>query len=106
MKTYINFLSSYGGMLSGYMRYKYPHIITAAVASSAPFYTIAGNRPRNEFFQAVTNVNMYYFTTLTFLLFFAFYKKRMTSKQSVSFATFYFFVQMRNFFMQNWEICE
>ena len=58
------FFSSYGGMLSGYMRYKYPHIITAAVASSAPFYTIAGNRPRNEFFQAVTNVSMYFIRNL------------------------------------------
>ena len=52
----IIFFSSYGGMLSGYMRYKYPHIVDIAVASSAPFYTIAGNRPRSEFFQAVTNV--------------------------------------------------
>ncbi|XP_065055979.1 dipeptidyl peptidase 2-like [Rhopilema esculentum] len=52
----VSFGGSYGGMLSGYMRYKYPHIVDIAVASSAPFYTIAGNRPRSEFFQAVTNV--------------------------------------------------
>jgi len=45
---------SYGGLLAGYMRYKYPHIISGAVASSAPFLTVAGNRPRHEFFQAVT----------------------------------------------------
>ena len=52
--TYL--FSSYGGMLTGYMRYKYPHIIDVGVASSAPFYTIAGGRPRSEFFEAVTNV--------------------------------------------------
>eukprot|EP00794_Sanderia_malayensis_P010639 gene10639-11767_t len=51
----VTFGGSYGGMLSGYLRYKYPHIVDAAVASSAPFYTIAGNRPRSEFFQAVTS---------------------------------------------------
>ena len=49
---------SYGGMLTAYMRYKYPHIIDGGVASSAPFLTIAGNRPRSEFFQAVTNVSL------------------------------------------------
>lgn len=49
------FGGSYGGMLTAYMRYKYPHIIAGGVASSAPFLTIAGNRPRSEFWQAVTN---------------------------------------------------
>lgn len=49
------FGGSYGGMLTGYMRYKYPHIIDGGVASSAPFLTVAGNRPRGEFWQAVTN---------------------------------------------------
>ena len=43
-------------MLTAYMRYKYPHIIDGGVASSAPFMTVAGNRPRSEFWQAVTNV--------------------------------------------------
>jgi len=51
----VSFGGSYGGMLTGYMRYKYPHIIDVGVASSAPFYTIAGGRPRSEFFEAVTN---------------------------------------------------
>ncbi|XP_057301887.1 dipeptidyl peptidase 2-like [Hydractinia symbiolongicarpus] len=49
-----SFGGSYGGLLTGYMRYKYPHIISGGVASSAPFFTIAGNRPRSEFFEAVT----------------------------------------------------
>ncbi|XP_065645101.1 dipeptidyl peptidase 2 isoform X2 [Hydra vulgaris] len=48
------FGGSYGGMLTAYMRYKYPHIIDGGVASSAPFLTIAGKRPRSEFFQTVT----------------------------------------------------
>ena len=38
------------------MRYKYPHIIDGGVASSAPFLTVAGKRPRSEFWKAVTNV--------------------------------------------------
>jgi len=53
--TVFAFGGSYGGMLTAYMRFKYPHIIDGGVASSAPFMTIAGNRPRSEFFQAVTN---------------------------------------------------
>jgi len=53
--TVFAFGGSYGGMLTAYMRYKYPHIIAGGVASSAPFVTIAGNRPRSEFFEAVTN---------------------------------------------------
>ena len=48
-------------MLSAYMRYKYPHIVDGGVASSAPFLTIAGKRPRSEFFQTVTEVYFYYF---------------------------------------------
>jgi Serine carboxypeptidase S28. len=57
----INFvfnIFSYGGMLTAYMRYKYPHIIDGGVASSAPFMTIAGNRPRSEFFETVTRVRI------------------------------------------------
>ena len=45
-------------MLTAYMRYKYPHIIDGGVASSAPFFTVAGNSPRSEFWQSVTNVSI------------------------------------------------
>ncbi|XP_066920969.1 dipeptidyl peptidase 2-like [Clytia hemisphaerica] len=53
--TVFAFGGSYGGMLTAYMRYKYPDIIDGGVASSAPFMTVAGNRPRSEFWEAVTN---------------------------------------------------
>ena len=48
---------SYGGMLTAYMRYKYPHIIDGGVASSAPFFTVAGNSPRSQFWESVTHVS-------------------------------------------------
>lgn len=48
------FGGSYGGILAGYMRYKYPHIIAGAVASSAPFYSIAGKGDRHAFWHSVT----------------------------------------------------
>ena len=53
------------------MRYKYPHIIDVAVASSAPFYTIAGNRPRSEFFQAVTEVSGFLILSIEFQCFYS-----------------------------------
>ena len=39
------------------MRYKYPHIIDGGVASSAPFFTVAGNSPRSQFWESVTRVS-------------------------------------------------
>lgn len=48
---------SYGGVLSAYMRFKYPNVIDAALAASAPIYiaTFEGS-DREFFFSAVTKV--------------------------------------------------
>ena len=51
------FFASYGGILSAYMRFKYPNVIDVALAASAPIYmaTFTGTE-RNFFFNAVTEV--------------------------------------------------
>lgn len=44
-------------MLSAYMRFKYPNVIDAALAASAPIYMIAFKGSEREFFfSAVTKV--------------------------------------------------
>jgi len=44
-------------MLSAYMRFKYPNVIDAALAASAPIYMIAFTGSEREFFfPAVTKV--------------------------------------------------
>ena len=49
--------NSYGGMLAAWMRFKYPNIINAALAASAPIYMLAHDASRDFFFKAVTNVS-------------------------------------------------
>ena len=48
---------SYGGMLSAFMRFKYPNVIDVALAASAPIYMVTFKGIEREFFfSAVTEV--------------------------------------------------
>ena len=55
---------SYGGILSAYMRFKYPNVVDVALAASAPIYmtTFQGSE-RDSFFAAVTEVMATVFIT-------------------------------------------
>ncbi|VDK33768.1 unnamed protein product [Taenia asiatica] len=56
----IAFGGSYGGMLAAYMRLRYPHIITGAIAASAPFKWVTGEEGLHPFFESIKEV---YFNT-------------------------------------------
>lgn len=54
-ETIFNFLGSYGGMLAAYFRIKYPHLVTGAIAASAPIHMYPGMVPCEVFDRIVTS---------------------------------------------------
>ena len=52
----IHHTCSYGGMLTAWIRFKYPNLVDGGLAGSAPIYYTEGLVPRTAFFEKVTNV--------------------------------------------------
>lgn len=56
MQAFDRMVCSYGGMLSAYMRFRYPNIVDGSIAASAPILVVSGDSPRDSFYQDVTKV--------------------------------------------------
>ncbi|KAJ8300898.1 hypothetical protein KUTeg_022417 [Tegillarca granosa] len=56
----ITFGGSYGGMLSAYMRFKYPNLVSGSIAASAPIFLLSTNAKRDFFFEDVSNSSLGY----------------------------------------------
>ncbi|XP_022323407.2 dipeptidyl peptidase 2-like [Crassostrea virginica] len=50
----ITFGGSYGGMLSAFMRFKYPNLVAGSIAASAPIYLLSADSKRDYFWEDVT----------------------------------------------------
>jgi hypothetical protein len=52
------FNHSYGGMLTAWIRFKYPNLVDGGLAASAPIFYTEGLVPRTAFFGKVTEVSI------------------------------------------------
>jgi len=43
-------------MLSAYMRFRYPNVVSGSIAASAPILSVVGDASRDSFFKHVTAV--------------------------------------------------